>query len=130
MLSWWPFGTNHAQVIVAGFSIPAVIAAVVVPMSLWGLGPWYAWAMLTLAFATASALAVRGVALDRRGDGRGGRGWLSFLDRVEQVAEVVTGVRSRFASPARAQLWYEWRTKALAVVLFVAALGFVTALFF
>jgi hypothetical protein len=128
-LSWWPFGTSLAMVLAVSIIPTALITLVLWPMYVWGWGPRAAWALLPLYLIAAYALAVRGVALDRRGDGRGGRRWLTVFDWIEPLVEIVPGARSRFASAARAQLWLEWRSKGTVMFLIAAALTFVTILF-
>lgn len=127
--SWWPFGTSLAQLLVMGVTMPALILLVVWPMTVWGWGQGVAWVLLPIYLVAAYALAVRGVALDRRGDGRGGRRWLTALERIEWLWESIPGARSRFASAARAQFWIEWQSKGAAMFILVAALTLVTVLF-
>ncbi|HEY2156110.1 MAG TPA: hypothetical protein VGH33_10805 [Isosphaeraceae bacterium] len=128
--SWWPFGTSLAMV-VAVCVVPAVLIGLILwPMYVWGWGPGVAWALLPIYLVAAYAVAVRGVALDRRGDGRGGRGWLTVFEGIERLAEIIPGARSRFASAARAQLWLEWRSKGAVIFLVAAAMTLFVTVFF
>jgi len=122
-LGWWPFGSNLTQLIATGVTLPALIAAVAWPIVVWGWGPAVAWVLLPAYIAAAYALSVRGVTLDRRGDGRGGRGWTSVRERVDGVVEALPGFRPRFTTAAGAQLWFEWRSKGAALLFLVVYLS-------
>ena len=127
--SWWPFGTSLAQLLALGVSLPVLTLLVVWPMTVWGWGPGAAWVLLAVYLAGAYAVAVRGVALDRRGDGRGSRDWLAALERFDWSALPIPAARARFASAARAQSWFEWRSKGLVMFILVATLTIVTVFF-
>ena len=128
-LAWWPFGTSLAVVLVVSIVPTLLIVLVLWPIFLWGWGPVVAWTLLPIYLAAAYAVAVRGVSLDRRGDGRGGRRWLTAFEWIERFVEFIPGARSRFASAARAQSWLEWRSKGVVVFLIVAVLTLVTLFF-
>lgn len=129
-LAWWPFGTSLAMVLTVCVVPSALIGMILWPMFIWGWGQGVAWALLPIYLVAAYAVAVRGVSLDRRGDGRGGRRWLTALaDWIERLVGVVPSARSHFASPARAQLWLEWRSKGVVLFIIVAALTFVSISF-
>ncbi len=125
-ISWWPFGTSLAMVLAVSIIPTALITLVLWPIYLWGWGPGFGWVVLPIYLVAAYAVAVRGVVLDRRGDGRGSRRWQMAL---EELAEIVPTSQSRFASAARAQLWLEWRSKGVAMFTIAAALTVVTAFF-
>ncbi len=128
-LAWWPFGTSLALVLVVSIVPTLLIGLVLWPIFLWGWGPGVAWALLPIYLVAAYAVAVRGVSLDRRGDGRGGRRWLTAFEWIERLVEFIPGARSRFASAARAQSWLEWRSKGSVLFIIVAALTLVTIFF-
>jgi hypothetical protein len=128
-LSWWPFGTSLAMVLAVSIIPTALITLVLWPMYIWEWGPGSAWVLLSVYPVAAYAVAWRGVTLDRRGDGRGGRGWLTAFDGIDRLVEIIPGARSRFASAARAQLWLEWRSKGAAMFVISSALTLVTAFF-
>jgi hypothetical protein len=127
--SWWPIGTSLAMVLAFGIIPMALLTLLLWPMYIWGWGTGVAWVLLPIYLVAAYAVAVRGVALDRRGDGRGGQRWLVALEWIERLVEIIPGARSRFASAARAQLWLEWRSKGAAMFLISGSLTIVTALF-
>ena len=128
-ISWWPFGTSLAQVLAVCASLLTLVGLIAWPMTVWGWGHAVAWVLLPIYLVASYAAAVRGVALDRCGDGRGGRGWLKAFERIERIFAFVPGARSRFASAARAQSWLEWQSKGVVMFILVAALTFVTVLF-
>jgi hypothetical protein len=75
----------------------------------------------------AYAVAVAGVARARRGDGLGWarlRHWLvrAFRRPAARAADVPPRRLEPFASPARAQLWLEWRQKGILLPLFQGGL--------
>jgi hypothetical protein len=73
----------------------------------------------------AYVVAAWGVARDRRGAYQG-RAWLGLM--IDHVSSWLPKRRGAFASPERAQLWFEWRKKGLILPLFPACfLLFVTA---
>ncbi len=128
-LSWWPFGTSLAMVLTVSVVPVALLTLLLWPIYLWGWGPGVTWVLLPIYLIAAYAVAVRGVTLDRRGDGRGGRRWLAALEWIDRLVEIIPGARSGFASAARAQLWLEWRSKGAAIFVISSALTLVTASF-
>jgi hypothetical protein len=128
-LTWWPFRSNLTQLLAAAFGLPALGLVVLWPMFVWEWGPPVAWIVLPVVIALAFGLAVRGVSLDRRGDGRGGRGWLSILEWFERLSELLPGARASFSSGVRAQLWYEWRSKGATLLFLVIGFSAFCAVF-
>ncbi len=70
---------------------------------------WFAGVFIAIPLAFAGAVA--GVERDRRG---GWRGWTGRL--LERLLDLIPRRKGAFASPARAQLWIEWRRKGLFLV--------------
>jgi hypothetical protein len=128
-LTWWPFRSNLTQLLAAAFGLPALAVVVLWPMFVWEGGPPVAWIALPIVIVLAFGLAVRGVTLDRRGDGRGGKGWLSILDWVERLAEFLPGARASFTTAVRAQLWFEWRSKGATLLFLVIGFSAFCAIF-
>ena len=104
-LMWMPYGLPGLRVIVAVLWLVTLDAVVFLavhyeaPESLMAafLAPQLPLAYLAACFAVARA---------RRGDVPD---WRGMFARVKQIAEVLPRRRDHFASPARAQLWFEWR---------------------
>jgi hypothetical protein len=128
-LSWWPFRSNLTQLLATAFGLPALGGVVLWPMLVWEWGPPVAWIALPIIIALGFGLAVRGVTLDRRGDGRGGKGWLSILEWFERLSELLPGAHASFTSASRAQLWFEWRSKGATLLFLVIGFSAFCALF-
>jgi hypothetical protein len=128
-LTWWPFRSNLTQLLATAFGLPALGVVVLWPMFVWEWGPPVAWIALPIVIVLAFGLAVRGVTLDRRGDGRGGKGWLSILEWFERLTEFLPGARASFSSGVRAQLWYEWRSKGATLLFLVIGFSAFVAAF-
>lgn len=79
-----------------------------------GAALWFGGVSLVIPLAFVGALA--GVARDRRG---GWQGWTGKL--LEQLLDLIPRRSGAFASPARAQLWIEWRRKGFFLVIVFAA---------
>lgn len=105
VLTWMPYGLPGLRVIVTVLWLAALDAIVILavhyeaPESLMVafLAPQLPLAYLAACFAVARA---------RRGDVPD---WRGMFARLRQIAEVLPRRRDRFSSPARAQLWFEWR---------------------
>jgi len=104
-LTWMPYGLPGLRVIVATLCL-AVIDTVVLlalhfktpePVMVAILAPQVPLAYLAARFA---------VALARRGDVPD---WRPMFARRGQIADIVRSRRHHFPSPARAQVWFEWR---------------------
>ena len=104
-LTWMPYGLPGLRVIVAVLWL-AVIDTVVLlaihykapePVMVAILAPQVPLAYLAARFAVARA---------RRGDVPD---WRGMFARVGEIADVLPRPRDRFPSPARAQMWFEWR---------------------
>ena len=104
-LTWMPYALPGLRVIVTVLWL-AVIDAVVLlalhykapePVMLAILAPHVPLAYLAARFAVARA---------RRGDVPD---WRGMFARLGRIADVLPRRRERFPSPARAQVWFEWR---------------------
>lgn len=127
--SWWPFGTTLAMLLTLSIVPTLLIGLVLWPIFILGWGRGVAWVLLPIYLVAAYAVAVLGVALDRRGDGRGSRDWLTALERFDWSALPIPGPRARFASAARAQAWFEWRSKGVVMFILVATLTILSVCF-
>ena len=114
---WSPFPLPWLRAILAA---PLVGAPVIVPHILliaFNIGEGLAAALLAVQLPAAYLIAVRGVSRARRGDMAcwtwpGWRAWLRWIS--------ATTVNRPFLSPARAQLWFEWRRCGLTFPLMTA----------
>lgn len=114
-LSWWPFAWPMLRIPVAVLLLTALVGApFLAPMDATGE------VVLTASFAgltsVAYAVAVAGVARARRGEALGAP-WSDQL-----VAGLLPRFGQRaapFASPARAQLWFEWRRHGVVLPAFM-----------
>ena len=103
-LTWMPYGLRGVRVIVTVLWLMALDTVVLLamhfkvsePVMLAILLPQLPLAYLTACYAVARA---------RRGDVPD---WRPGAMRTAEVAETAPTVRAGFASPARAQLWFEW----------------------
>jgi len=104
-LTWMPYGLPGVRVVVAMLCLAALDAVVLLainyktpePLMVAFLAPQVPLAYLVARFAVARA---------RRGDVPD---WRPMFARLGQIADVLPRRRSRFRSPERAQLWFEWR---------------------
>ncbi len=104
-LVWMPYGLPGLRVIVAVLWLVSLDAAVLLavhykasePLMVAFLAPQLPLAYLTACYAVARA---------RRGDVPD---WRGAFARLGQIADVLPRRRDRFSSPARAQMWFEWR---------------------
>jgi hypothetical protein len=119
-IAWLPFGLPWVRILVAVVLLTALVRAPAF-LALAGdrfaddqdriLGT-FALALIPVAFL----VAWRGVARARRGDNPD---WLGAW-RSARSAATVLPERRPFASPMRAQVWYEWRTRGLGFAIMVA----------
>jgi hypothetical protein len=104
-LTWMPYGLPGLRVIVAMLWLAAIDGVVLLavhykapePLMVAFLAPQVPLAYLAARFAVARA---------RRGDVPD---WRPMSARLGRIADVRPSRRDRFPSPARAQLWFEWR---------------------
>jgi len=104
-LTWMPYGLPGLRVIVAVLCLAALDTVVLLAIHYKAterlmvaiLAPQIPLAYLAARFAVARA---------RRGDVPD---WRGMFARLGQIAEDLPRRRDRFPSPARAQLWFEWR---------------------
>jgi len=105
VLTWMPYGLPGLRVIVAVLWLAALDAVVILaihyeapePLMVAFLAPQLPLAYLAACFAVARA---------RRGDVPD---WRGMFARLGQIADVLPRRRDHFPSPARAQMWFEWR---------------------
>ena len=104
-LTWMPYGLPGLRVIVAVLCLAALDTVVLLAIHYKAperlmvaiLAPQTPLAYLAARFAVARA---------RRGDVPD---WRGMFARVGNIADVLTHRRDHFPSPARAQVWFEWR---------------------
>jgi hypothetical protein len=104
-LTWMPYGLPGLRVIVAVLGLAALDTVVLLAIHYKAperlmvaiLAPQIPLAYLAACFAVARA---------RRGDVPD---WRGMFARVGNIADVLTRRRDHFPSPARAQVWFEWR---------------------
>src|SRR5947208_3872856 len=104
-LTWIPYGLPACRLIGAVLCLAALDTVVLLaihfkarePMMLAILAPQLPLAYLVARYAVARA---------RRGDVPD---WRGMFARVGNIADVLTRRRDHFPSPARAQVWFEWR---------------------
>ena len=105
VLTWMPYGLPGLRVIVTVLWLGALDAVVfqainyeaTEPLMVAFLAPQLPLAYLAACFAVARA---------RRGDVPD---WRGMFARLGQIADVLPRRRDYFPSPARAQMWFEWR---------------------
>jgi hypothetical protein len=123
-LCWSPFGLPYLRPIVGLLLLSALVAggemAAVDGASSAALIRIYV-ALVALAYTAA----VVGLAAARRGDGAG---WPSLPQPTKAVDKALPRRQRPFASPAAAQLWFEWRRNGAALPLFVAGIGLLLTL--
>jgi hypothetical protein len=116
-LLWRPFGLPWLRVAVAVLVLTVPVAGTGAGV-LFGVPTAYVCAFLAVQLPVAYVTARAGLAAARRGDIPQWR-WLPALPR--RVARG-TGLRRRFASAGRAQVWFEWRRYGLKTPVIVALL--------
>ena len=117
-LTWMPYGLPGLRVIVAMLLLAAIDAVVLLaiyskarePLMVAFLAPQVPLAYLVARIAVARA---------RRGDVPD---WRPMFARLGRIANVLPRRRDHFASPARAQLWFEWRRHGRSLPALVAIL--------
>jgi hypothetical protein len=117
-LTWIPYALPGLRVIVTVLWLAAIDAVVLVALHykapesvmLAILAPHVPLAFLAARFA---------VARGRRGDVPD---WRGMFPRLGQIADVLPRRRDRFPSPARAQVWFEWRQYGRSLPALVAIL--------
>ena len=80
--SWWPFASEGARGVVAIVVMTALILTGLWPVMLLGYPKKYFAAILPIYAVLAFFLAWKGVAIDRRGDGRKPLGLMTLVERV------------------------------------------------
>jgi hypothetical protein len=117
-LTWMPYPLRGLRVIVTVLWLGVIDSVVIValdykasePVMLAILAPQVPLAYLAARFAVARA---------RRGDVPD---WRGILARLGPIADVLPRRRDRFPSPARAQVWFEWRRHGRSLPALVAIL--------
>jgi hypothetical protein len=117
-LTWMPYGLPGLRVIVAVLCLAALDTVVLLAIHYKAperlmvaiLAPQIPLAYLAARFAVARA---------RRGDVPD---WRGMFARVGNIADVLTRRRDHFPSPARAQVWFEWRRHGRALPALVGLL--------
>lgn len=120
-LVWMPYGLPGLRVVVAVLWLMLINIAVVTAVDrqvperviVALLAPQVPLAYLVARFAVARA---------RRGDVPDWRPWLARLAELIRLAEILSRRPARFASAARAQLWFEWRLHGRSLPVWVAIL--------
>lgn len=118
VLTWMPYGLRGLRVILAVLWLATLDAGVFLaieykvrePLMVAGLAPQLPLAYLAACLAVARA---------RRGDVPDWRG--SFA-RLGRITDVLKRRRDDFPSPARAQMWFEWRRYGRSLPVWVAIL--------
>ena len=104
-LLWMPYGLRGLRVIIAVLWLAAADTVVMLAIH-YKVAEFPMVVVMVLQLPVAYLAARYAVARARRGDVPD---WLGVLARRGQVADLPAPRRSHFASPARAQLWFEWR---------------------
>ena len=104
-LTWMPYGLPGLRVIVAVMWLAVVDAVVLLALHYQAPEPLMV-AILAPHVPLAYLAARLAVARARRGDVPD---WRGAFARLAQVADMLPSRRGHFASPARAQAWFEWR---------------------
>ena len=102
---WMPYGLPGLRVIVAVLWLTAVDAIVLTAIH-YRARELLMVAILAPQIPVAYLVARVAVARARRGDVPDWRGW---FERLGRIADSRPRAQDRFRSPARAQLWFEWR---------------------
>ena len=104
-LTWMPYGLPGIRLIVAVLCLAALDTVVLLAIHFKAREP-VMLAILAPQLPLAYVAARYAVARARRGDVPDWRGAFAWLGRI---VNVVTHRRDHFPSPARAQVWFEWR---------------------
>ena len=117
-LTWMPYGLPGLRVVVAILLLAAIDSVVILAIHydtreavmVTGLAPLVPLAYLAARFAVARA---------RRGEVPD---WRGIFARIRAAPGAAAGLRHRFASPAAAQSWFEWRRHGRTLPTLVAIL--------
>lgn len=104
-LMWMPYGLPGLRVIVAVLWLISLDAAVLLAIHYEVPEPLLV-AFLAPQLPLAYLVACSAVARARRGDVPD---WRGAFSRLGQIADLLPRRQERFSSPARAQMWFEWR---------------------
>ncbi|MDQ3673556.1 MAG: hypothetical protein M3365_04190, partial [Gemmatimonadota bacterium] len=118
VLMWMPYGLRGVRVIVVVLWLTVIDIIVLLAIHL-NAPEWMMVAGLLPQLPLAFLAARFGVARARRGDVPD---WRRASARTGQVSSTPARQRERFRSPARAQLWFEWRRHGLSLPVLVAIL--------
>jgi hypothetical protein len=124
-ITWAPFASPWARFAAAGVILPALATGPALLFA-WGRASTAGMLALLAAYLVAAyAMALAGVARDRRGDT-----WrLRAASGTAASGAAARAARRRpFGSPAGAQLWYEWRCHGLVLPLAVLGVASISAL--
>jgi len=117
-LTWMPYGLPGLRVIVTLLCLAAIEGVVILALHFKAREPvMIAW--LAPQVPLAYLVARIAVARARRGEVPD---WRPRLARVGRITDAPTSRRTHFASPARAQAWFEWRRHGLTLPGWVAIL--------
>ncbi len=105
VLTWMPYPLRGLRVIITVLWLAAIDAVIMLALNL-KASEAVMLAILAPHVPLAYLAAHSAVARARRGDVPD---WRGRFTRVERVADVLPRPRDHFPSPARAQLWFEWR---------------------
>ncbi len=103
-IAWAPFGHMLIRAPVVIVLAPAMVVAPIWAVESRGFRPVLYWMVLPCYLAAAYAVAVAGVARDRRGDLNA-----KLTKVIDWLADRARGRGRPFGSADRAQLWFEWR---------------------
>jgi hypothetical protein len=118
VLMWMPYGLRGMRVIVVVLWLTVIDVIVLLAVHL-NASEWTMVAGLLPQLPLAYLAARYAVARARRGDVPD---WGRASARTGRVASTPTRRREEFRSPARAQMWFEWRRHGLTLPLLVAIL--------
>ena len=104
-LTWMPYGLTGLRVVVTVLWLAVIDTVVLLALHYKAPEP-VMLAILTPQLPLAYLAAHWAVARARRGDVPD---WRGMFARVGQIADVLPRRRDHFSSPARAQVWFEWR---------------------
>ncbi len=120
-LVWMPYGLPGLRVVVAVLWLVLINIAVVTAVDR-QVPERVIVALLAPHLPLAYLVARVAVARARRGDVPDWRPWLARLGERIRLAEMLPRRPTRFASAARAQLWFEWRLHGRSLPVWVAIL--------
>ena len=116
-IAWAPFGHMLIRAPVVIVLAPAMVVAPIWAVEIRGFRPVLYWVVLPCYLAAAYAVAVAGVARERRGDLNA-----KLTGVLDWLVDRVRGRGRPFGSADRAQLWFEWRGSGYVYPCFVALL--------